>query len=241
MPSASYSRVAAEDESSDDDEQPRAAEGSSVRALLGTLQPAFAASAGANGPSLQSRLLFSWARPVIDAVPPGSTADADATAENLAMGLHPTLASARQAALLDEHRRRARFDEEQEQDGGNKPAEKRLLHALHGSVRWTFWLSGLFRLLAELANLSCPVLLQWLIESLVAAEEEERASEALTAALLLGVAQVANVLLLQQFIYGVFLSGGQATTSLTVAIFEKALRLPSEGNFTSNLPLLVMF
>ena len=243
MPSASYSRVAADDESSDDERQPFSAQASGASGsalLLGTLQPAFmnTAAAGVDGTGLASRLLFSWARPVIDAVPADSTAaaDLDATVADLAMGLHPSLASARQAALLGEHRRRAQFDEEHCADGTNKVAENRLVSALHGSVRWTFWLSGVFRLLAEVANLSCPVLLQWLVESLAA---EVDIAEPLAAALLLAVAQVVNVMLLQQFIYGVFLSGGQATTSLTVVIFEKALRLPSDPSGVGKLTNLL--
>ena len=99
------------------------------------------------------------------------------------------------------------------------------MRSLHGLVWKQFWLSGLYRLLAEVANLLSPVLLQWLVDS----TEEQRTEAALVAALLLAIAQTANILLLQQFIYGVFLSGGQATTALTAAVFQKSMRLPSHG------------
>ena len=104
-------------------------------------------------------------------------------------------------------------------------AEIRLIRSVHGLVCRQFWLSGLYRLLAEVANLGSPVLLQWLVDSI----EEQSTEVALVAALFLAIAQTANVLLLQQFIYGVFLSGGTATTSLTAAVVQKSMQLPSNG------------
>ena len=106
MPSASYSRLAGEDGAASDDDERWPVLEANAAAALGTLQPPFtAAVVAASAPSLASRLLFSWARPVIDAVPPGTTAAADATADDISQDLHPAMASARQATLLGEHRR----------------------------------------------------------------------------------------------------------------------------------------
>ena len=43
-------------------------------------------------------------------------------------------------------------------NGCERSAETQLAHALYECTRRTLWLSGLSRLLAEVANLSCPVL-----------------------------------------------------------------------------------
>ena len=227
MRTGGYSRVTTED-----DEQPAAVghqeelqeqerlqteEGAGF-SHLGILHPLLSWSSlrSQQSPGLAGHLLFNWARPIIDASP---TDMDEHVADELTVALPVSLSSARQAEMLQQRRCAIRTTGEEE------TPETRLIHSLHGLVRTQFWLSGLYRLLAEVANLGSPVLLQWLVDSI----EQQRTQAALVAALLLATAQTANVLLLQQFIYGVFLSGGQATTSLTAAVFEKSMRMPSHG------------
>ena len=213
MPSG-YSRVNTEEDDASAPRQPHPTR----RSALGTLVAQWGAAGRLRGeppaPGAVSALLFSWARPVIDA-----------RGDEITMALPAPLCSEPQA---DKLRRQLRAAAEDAQDTA-APPKAQLAAALHRAVLLPFWLSGLFRLLAEVAALSSPVLLQ----SLVEAVEARHTATALLAALLLLLAQVANTLALQQFIYGVFLSGGELTTSLSVLVFEKALRLPAISTTTT--------
>ena len=145
-------------------------------------------------PEAVSALLFSWARPVIDA------------RGDEILALPAPLCSEPQADKLRRQLRACAAAAEDDAQDTAAPPKAQLATALHRTVLLPFWLSGLFRLLAEVAALSAPVLLQ----SLVEAVEARHTATALLAALLLLLAQVASTLALQQFIYGVFLSGGSS-------------------------------
>ena len=230
MPTKGYSRVTTEEEDDAAVAQEQQQEQLEAPAALGTVtlqRPLSLSSLPSSLPSLASQLLFTWARPVIDAVP--ADVGKHVVAEELTMALPASLSAARQVERLEQRRRQL---DPREQG----TPEARLIGSLHASVREQFWLSGVFRLLAEVANLGSPVLLQWLVESI----ENKRTGTALLAALLLATAQTANVLLLQQFIYGVFLSGGQVTTSLSAAVFAKAMQLPEDAATAGKVTNLAM-
>ena len=77
-----------------------------TRCRLGTLQPLLSVSSlqgSQQGPSLVAQLLFSWARPIIDASP--STDVEKHVADELTMALPKSLSAALQAELLEQRHR----------------------------------------------------------------------------------------------------------------------------------------
>ena len=160
-----------------------------------------------------SRLFFSWAQPLIDA---GNTCDS----------LHPDELTAPLPHSMRAGEQYNRFSRAwAEEQRGHASAGRRVpsvARALHACIGREFWVAGLFRALAEIASLSTPVVLQRLIEN----AEDEDGDAGLGC--LLGVAltglQVANCVALQQFIYSVFLAGGNATTAVVRQCFEKLVR-----------------
>jgi ABC-type multidrug transport system fused ATPase/permease subunit len=151
----------------------------------------------------------------------------------MVMGLPSPLRSAALSARFGEECRKARLrggGEDAEGSAGTAPDPHWLAHALHATVFREFWLAGLLRLLAEACSLGSPLLLRWLIASVADDGDRAASGSGWAAAACLAAAQVANVLLLQQFIYGVFLAGGGATTALAAAVHAKALRLPEQAS-----------